>query len=158
MRLGDGGFISTIDTIVALEALVIYSYNSRIKDITNLNVIVDVPDSNVTKDFHITGNSKIARTQTLDIKNVWGHINLQAYGAGQAIGNSLYFRFIIYDVLILYSLSGLNTESINTYSSFKLNKQLNWTLTGESIMSHSKTVQEEEQVQHLTERQVIVSI
>ena len=87
MRLGDGGFISTIDTIVALEALVIYSYNSRIKDITNLNVIVDVPDSNVTKDFHITGNSKIARTQTLDIKNVWGHINLQAYGAGQAIGN-----------------------------------------------------------------------
>ena len=98
MRLGDGGFISTIDTIVALEALVIYSYNSRIKDITNLNVIVDVPDSNVTKDFHITGNSKIARTQTLDIKNVWGHINLQAYGAGQAIGNSLflYIRFIIY--------------------------------------------------------------
>ena len=87
MRLGDGGFISTVDTIVALEALVIYSYNSRIKDITNLNVIVDVPDSNVTKDFHITGNSAIARTQTLDIKNVWGHINLQAFGAGQAIGN-----------------------------------------------------------------------
>ena len=154
MRLGDGGFISTIDTIVALEALVIYSYNSRIKDITNLNVIVDVPDSNVTKDFHITGNSKIARTQTLDIKNVWGHINLQAYGAGQAIGNSLflYIRFIIYDVL------KLNTESINTYSSFKLNEQLNWTLTGESIMSRSRIAQEEEQGQHLTERQVIVSI
>ena len=107
MRLGDGGFISTIDTIVALEALVIYSYNSRIKDITNLNVIVDVPDSNVTKDFHITGNSKIARTQTLDIKNVWGHINLQAFGAGQAIGNSLFWliRFIVYDVL----MSGLNS-------------------------------------------------
>ena len=105
MRLGDGGFISTIDTIVALEALVIYSYNSRIKDITNLNVIVDVPDSNVTKDFHITGNSKIARTQTLDIKNVWGHINLQAFGAGQAIGNSLFWliRFIIYDVLICFN-------------------------------------------------------
>ena len=47
---------------------------------------------------------------------------------------------------------------MNTYSSFKLNEQLNWTLTGESIMSHSKTVQEEEQDQHLTERQVIVSI
>ena len=98
MRLGDGGFISTIDTIVALEALVIYSYNSRIKDITNLNVIVDVPDSNVTKDFHITGNSKIARTQTLDIKNVWGHINLQAYGAGQAIGNSLFFVYSFHNI------------------------------------------------------------
>ena len=87
MRLGDGGFVSSVDTIVALEALVIYSYNSRIKDITDLSVIVDVPDSNVTKDFRIKGNSAIARTQKLPIKNVWGHINLQAYGAGQAIGN-----------------------------------------------------------------------
>lgn len=31
MRLGDGGFISTVDTIVALQALVLYSYHSRIK-------------------------------------------------------------------------------------------------------------------------------
>ena len=98
MRLGDGGFISTVDTVVALEALVIYSYNSRIKDITDLNVIVDVPDSNVTKDFHITGNSGIAKTQRLDIKNVWGHINLQAFGAGQAIGKC---RFTCYILIII---------------------------------------------------------
>ena len=31
MRLADGGFVSTIDTIVALQALVVYSYNNRIK-------------------------------------------------------------------------------------------------------------------------------
>ena len=31
MRLGDGGFISTVDTIVALHSLVVYSYHSRIK-------------------------------------------------------------------------------------------------------------------------------
>ena len=31
MRLGSGGFISAIDTIAALQALVLYSYNSRIK-------------------------------------------------------------------------------------------------------------------------------
>lgn len=31
MRLGNGGFISTVDTVVALQALVEYSYNSRIK-------------------------------------------------------------------------------------------------------------------------------
>ena len=48
MRLGDGGFISTVDTIVAMEALVTYSYNSRIKDITDLTVEVDIPDSNLT--------------------------------------------------------------------------------------------------------------
>ena len=93
MRLGDGGFISTVDTVIALEALVTYSYNSRIKDITNLNVIVDVPDSNVTTDFHITGNSDIARTQRMDIKNVWGHINLQAFGAGQAVGKHYLLQF-----------------------------------------------------------------
>ncbi len=31
MRLGEGGFISTVDTVVALQALVAYSYHSRIK-------------------------------------------------------------------------------------------------------------------------------
>ena len=84
MRLGEGGFISTVDTIVALEALVRYSYNSRIKDITDLNVEVDIPDSNKTEVFHITGN-KIAQLRSVDIENVWGHVNLVATGAGQAI-------------------------------------------------------------------------
>ena len=31
MRMGTGGFVSTVDTVVALQALVMYSYNSRIK-------------------------------------------------------------------------------------------------------------------------------
>ena len=31
MRLGSGGFISAVDTIAALQALVLYSYHSRIK-------------------------------------------------------------------------------------------------------------------------------
>ena len=31
MRLGTGGFISAVDTIAALQALVYYSYHSRIK-------------------------------------------------------------------------------------------------------------------------------
>lgn len=84
MRLGDGGFISTVDTIVAMEALVTYSYNSRIKDITDLTVEVDIPDSNLTHSFHITGQN-IAKLQRIDIPNVWGHINLVANGAGQAI-------------------------------------------------------------------------
>ena len=55
MRLGDGGFISTVDTVVALESLVKYSYNSRIKDITDLNVEVDIPDSNITMNYYIDG-------------------------------------------------------------------------------------------------------
>ena len=31
MRLGEGGFVSTVDTVVAMQALVSYSYHSRIK-------------------------------------------------------------------------------------------------------------------------------
>ena len=44
-----------MDTIVAMEALVRYSYNSRIKDITDLNVEVDIPDSNITMNYYIDG-------------------------------------------------------------------------------------------------------
>jgi hypothetical protein len=63
MRLGDGGFISTVDTIVALQALVTYSYNSRIKDITDLTVEVDIPDSNITEILSINGGFNIANPQ-----------------------------------------------------------------------------------------------
>ena len=70
--------------IVALEALVRYSYNSRIKDITDLTVEVEVAASNQTETIHITSKN-IARLQRIDINNVWGHVNLVAKGAGQAI-------------------------------------------------------------------------
>ncbi len=63
MRLGDGGFISTVDTIVALQALVLYSYNSRIKDITDLSVQIDISDSNFTDTLHISGKTGIASPQ-----------------------------------------------------------------------------------------------
>ena len=39
MRLNDGGFISTVDTIVANQALVLYSYHSRIKVHERENVL-----------------------------------------------------------------------------------------------------------------------
>ena len=76
--------------IVAMEALVRYSYNSRIKDITDLNVEVDIPDSNLTHTFHITGEN-IATLQRIPIPNVWGHINIVATGAGQAIAQLVRF-------------------------------------------------------------------
>jgi len=92
MRLGDGGFISTVDTIVAMEALVRYSYNSRIKDITDLNVEVDIPDSNITMNYYIDGkgskknnNMRISQLRKVQIPNVWGHIQFHATGAGQAV-------------------------------------------------------------------------
>ena len=84
MRLGKGGFISTVDTIVCLEALVTYSYNSRIKDITNLQIDIGLPDSNLTHVLDIQGES-ISKLQQVVIPNVWGHVNFLARGAGQAV-------------------------------------------------------------------------
>ena len=64
MRLGDGGFIASVDTVVALQALVIYSYNSRIKDITDLSVQVDLPDSNTSTTLFFSGSrAEIAKPQ-----------------------------------------------------------------------------------------------
>jgi len=86
MRLGDGGFISTVDTIVATEALVRYSYNNRINDITELNVKVDIPDSNITRNVAVEGkSSRISKLRQIQIPNVWGHVNFHATGAGQAV-------------------------------------------------------------------------
>ena len=63
MRLGDGGFIASVDTVVALQALVIYSYNSRIKDITDLSVEVNLPDANFSDTFYFSGRADIAKPQ-----------------------------------------------------------------------------------------------
>ena len=63
MRLGDGGFISHVDTIIALQALVTYSYNSRIQDITDLNVELNFPASNLTENLHFKGDSHLERPQ-----------------------------------------------------------------------------------------------
>ena len=84
MRQGVGGFISTVDTIVALEALVIYSYNNNIKDLTKMTVSVELADSNITQDFNIDRDG-ISMDRTLDIPNVWGTVNLFAKGRGQAL-------------------------------------------------------------------------
>ncbi|KAB7501148.1 Antigen [Armadillidium nasatum] len=56
MREMDGGMISSIDSLVALEALVEYSYRARIRDITNMN-----------------------------LNGVFGHIDVVGRGSGQAL-------------------------------------------------------------------------
>ena len=84
MRLGVGGFISTVDTIVAMEALVIYSYNNNIKDLTEMVVSVELPDSNISQQIPITRDG-ISMDRTIAIPNVWGTVNLFAKGRGQAL-------------------------------------------------------------------------
>ena len=140
MRLGNGGFIATVDTIITLEALVIYSYNSRIKDLTNLNIEIDIPDSNITKHLKINGNT-VSNLQKIDIPNVWGHINFHATGAGQAVAQMDINWGIDYEpfkdnppvkcfnLTIYESFRGRNKSEIDVRSCFS------WTCTDESSTS-----------------------
>lgn len=140
MRLGVGGFISTVDTIVALEALVSYSYNNRIKDITNLNIELDIPDSNITETLRINGD-RISGLQTVNIPNVWGHINFHATGAGQAVAQmdinygvdfepkKDYPPVECFNLTIKESFRGRNKSEIDVRSC------MSWTCTEESVRS-----------------------
>ncbi len=140
MRLGDGGFISTVDTIVAMEALVRYSYNSRIKDITDLTVEVDIPDSNLTESFLIRGDN-IAMPRKLHIPNVWGHVNLVANGAGQAIAQLDVNWGVDYEPLKDQPASDCFTLTVREFfhgrnkSEITIESCFSWTLTSESSTS-----------------------
>ena len=57
-----GGFIASVDSLVALEALVGYSYYNNIKDLTEMQVTVDLPDSNIVETFSI-GKKGITNAQ-----------------------------------------------------------------------------------------------
>ena len=46
---------------------------------------LDLPDSNFTASYHIVGSKGIAADNRIDLENVWGHCNLVAHGAGQAL-------------------------------------------------------------------------
>ena len=140
MRLGKGGFISTVDTIVCLEALVTYSYNSRIKDITNLKIGIELPDSNLSQVLDIQGE-RISRLQEVIIPNVWGHVNFQARGAGQAVAQLDVNWGIDYEpkkdhppvqcfnLTIDETYRGRNKSEIDVRSCFS------WTCTNESMTS-----------------------
>ena len=137
MRLGVGGFIATVDTIIALEALVTYSYNSRIKDLTDLHIKIEIPDSNITHSLKINGD-EVSRLQTFNIPNVWGHINMYATGAGQAVAQMDINYGIDYEpfkdtppedcfkLSIYESFRGRNKSEIDVRSCFS------WTCTNES--------------------------
>ena len=140
MRLGNGGFISTVDTVVALEALVTYSYNSRIKDITNLKIELELPDSNITEVLEIDGVG-ISLLRQIDLPNVWGTMTLDAKGAGQAVAQldvnwSVDYETFkdvapkqCFDLTIDERLRGRNSSEIDVLSCFS------WTCTEDSDTS-----------------------
>ncbi|XP_018026938.1 complement C5 [Hyalella azteca] len=86
MRMHDGGFISTVDTIVAMQALTEYSYRARLRDITNMRVTIE-PSGEVGGVRHnvTLTTAGISNMHHIPIQNVWGMVNVVAHGAGQAV-------------------------------------------------------------------------
>lgn len=84
-RLHTGGWSSTQDSIVAFQALIEYSIQSRLRDVTDIDVTIEVP-SNVgfEKKVHI-GQSNLAQLQAFDIENAYGPVIVKAQGSGLAI-------------------------------------------------------------------------
>lgn len=84
-RLYDSGWSTTEDTIVALQALIEYSMNDRLRDVTDITITVEAPTSyNFSQVLHI-GEEHISRMQTVDIPNAFGAVTIKAQGSGLAI-------------------------------------------------------------------------
>lgn len=80
-RNSEGGFISTQDTVVALQALAKYaSYQSK----KPLDIALAVETDDMTKGFKLDENNKLV-TQMLKITDLPTTIDIEAYGEGCAI-------------------------------------------------------------------------
>lgn len=84
MRTTDGGFLSTQDTLVALQALTEFSFRARLRDITDLRVRVRASSGDLEETLTVN-DQNLAELQTLQVPNVWGHIEVIARGSGMAI-------------------------------------------------------------------------
>nr|XP_045602144.1 CD109 antigen-like [Procambarus clarkii] len=87
MRELDGGLISTLDSVAAMEALVEYSYRARLRDVTDMRVTLEhSANPNFTADVYLGGDSlDLAAMRSFDLEKIWGHISIVGRGSGQAL-------------------------------------------------------------------------
>jgi hypothetical protein len=84
-RLHTGGWSSTQDSVVAFQALIEYSIQSRLRDVTDIDVTIEVPSSaGFEKKVHI-GQGNLANLQAYDIPNAYGPVIVKAQGSGLAL-------------------------------------------------------------------------
>ncbi|KAF2360648.1 Alpha-macroglobulin receptor-binding [Trinorchestia longiramus] len=80
------GLILTLDSVVAMEALVAYSYRARIRDITDLKIRIELSSSpNSSLDLHLKNDGDLASIRSFDLDAIYGHINVIGHGSGQAL-------------------------------------------------------------------------
>ncbi|XP_043206412.1 CD109 antigen-like [Amphibalanus amphitrite] len=85
MRMCSAGFVSTVDTIVAMQALTEYAFRARLRDITDMKVNIESSGLRNFQKLVSIGNTTARQVRTVDLPNVWGHINVVGTGAGQAV-------------------------------------------------------------------------
>lgn len=84
-RLYDSGWASTMDTAIAMKALIEYTAAQRIRDVSNLTVTVEATAlPGETKTLYVTDKNR-AQLQSIDIPEAWGTVKVQGRGAGYAI-------------------------------------------------------------------------
>ena len=85
VRDWDNAFVSTTDTVIALQALTEYCYRARIRDITDMNIEVTL---SAAPDFANTVEIRrpfVSAMKSMQVPNPWGHVLLTSRGAGQAL-------------------------------------------------------------------------
>ncbi|KAG1660635.1 CD109 antigen [Nymphon striatum] len=84
-RLHDGGWGSTQDTIVAMQALMDYSIQSRLRDVTDISVSIEVPSMPDYIKYLQIREDNLLDLQILDIPSAWGVVVVKAEGSGMAL-------------------------------------------------------------------------
>ncbi|CAG2109502.1 unnamed protein product [Medioppia subpectinata] len=86
MRQYDEGFVTTFDTIVAVQALTDFSFRTHVRSITNMRLEVEASSNpEITTTIGISQNN-LTNQQIINIEpNVWGFVSVTAKGAGLAI-------------------------------------------------------------------------
>ncbi|KAK9732382.1 Alpha-2-macroglobulin family [Popillia japonica] len=84
-RLTDGGWASTKDTATAMKALIEYTANQRIRDVSSLTVQIEATALNGTPHvLHINDKNRV-QLQSIEIPDSWGTVKVEAHGAGYAV-------------------------------------------------------------------------
>ncbi|KAI5704478.1 hypothetical protein M8J75_005777 [Diaphorina citri] len=85
MRMHQRAFVSSFDSMVALQALTEYAFRARLLTLTNIHVTLETPSSGDVRHLLRLTNTSAEQPAIYEIDKVWGHVNIIARGQGHAI-------------------------------------------------------------------------
>ncbi|KAG8180373.1 hypothetical protein JTE90_025423 [Oedothorax gibbosus] len=140
-RSTDSGWASTQDTIVAMQALIEYAVQSRMRDVMDVTVTVEVPHANgFTKHIQIDENN-LSDLQGVEIPNAYGSVIVKAQGSGLALVQlSVHYNVDWKHLMTPPPIPAFDLE-VKTYYSGRNNSHINikscqsWILQSESKVS-----------------------